>query len=108
MMPIINELISFFLDSATLDIVTSILLLDFKPAINLIMDYSGKVFGKADVPLALHRLTYTHKFFNDDNTFNLSYNKALQVKHYPSAADGHHPGLEWHMAVAQYLKNHLK
>lgn len=79
-----------------------------KPAINLIMDYRGKVFGKADVPLSLHRLTYTHKFFNDDNTFNLTYNKAFQVKHYPHAADGHHPGLEWHIAVAQYLKNHLK
>ena len=46
MMPIINELISFFLDSATLDIVTSILLLDFKPAINLIKASFNLLIGK--------------------------------------------------------------
>jgi hypothetical protein len=79
-----------------------------KPTINIIMDYNGESFGKAEVPMSLHRLSYTHKFFNDDNTFNLSFNKSLAHINYPPAADGHHPGLEWHKAVAQYLKNHLK
>lgn len=36
MMPLANELISFFLDSATLDIITATLLLDFRPIINFL------------------------------------------------------------------------
>jgi len=51
MMPIVNEFISFFLDSATLDIITSTLLLDFKPAINFLkasinLLFAGKTIKK--------------------------------------------------------------
>ena len=46
MMPVMNEFISFFLDSATLDIVTSIFLLDFRPAINLIKATFNLLIGK--------------------------------------------------------------
>ena len=35
-MPVVNELISTFSDSGTLDVVTALLFLDFRPAINLL------------------------------------------------------------------------
>ena len=46
MMPIVNEFISFFLDSATLDIITATLLLDFRPAINFLKASINLLSGK--------------------------------------------------------------
>lgn len=46
MMPIVNEFITFFLDSATLDILTSTLLLDFRPAINFLNASINLLAGK--------------------------------------------------------------
>ena len=45
-MPLVNEFISFFLDSATLDILTSTLLLDFRPAINFLKASINLLVGK--------------------------------------------------------------
>jgi len=45
-MPVVNELISFFLDSATLDVVTALLFLDFRPAINLLKATLNLAIGK--------------------------------------------------------------
>lgn len=47
MMPLVNEFISFFLDSATLDILTSTLLLDFRPAINFLKASINLLVGKS-------------------------------------------------------------
>ena len=44
--PIVSEFISFILDTATLDIVTSLFILDFKPAINFIRATFNLFLGK--------------------------------------------------------------
>jgi len=46
MMPLVNEFITFFLDSATLDIITATLLLDFRPAINFLKASINLLSGK--------------------------------------------------------------
>lgn len=44
--PIVSELINFIMDTATLDIITSIFLLDFQPAINFIRATFNLFLGK--------------------------------------------------------------
>ncbi len=46
MTPIVSEVMTFILDTATLDIVTSILLFDFQPAINFIRASFNLMLGK--------------------------------------------------------------
>ena len=65
-------------------------------------------FTKENVPIDLHRLDYTHRFFEDDFTYNTTLNPRLFPYFYGVGIDGHHPSLKWHKVIGDYIGNHLE
>jgi len=79
-----------------------------RPLISIIIEYQGDKFTKENVPIDLHRLDYTHRFFEDDFTYNTTLNPRLFPYFYGVGIDGHHPSLKWHEVIGDYIGNHLE